>query len=77
MSESDVTIQEGLTRQVPIRRTSITSQTWIKVYVTTVEGYRQRELTADGCSLTLADLGVDMSRDDPAEGKMVLLTHVI
>ena len=68
MTESDIIITEGLSRQIPVRRRNLDSSTVITVFVTTIDGYRQN--TQTNCSIALSMLlGVDESQVDPAEGE--------
>ena len=68
MTESDITITEGSTRQIQVQRQNLDSPTNLTVFVTTVDGYRQN--TRTNCSTALSVLlGVDESQVDPAEGE--------
>ena len=69
--ENDVYIREGdPPRSLAFERTEtdLTKPAWVEVYVTTIEEYKLREYRTSGCNLSLADLGIDESLDDPAEG---------
>ena len=64
--ESDLNIVESSTRQIFVRRqNNIGSSMSLTVFVTTIEGYRQRLQT--GCNITLSTLLG--SQVDPAEGR--------
>lgn len=42
------------------------------VFATTIEGYRQRELSRSSCNISLSDLlETDEGAVDPAEGKKI------
>lgn len=42
------------------------------VFATTIEGYRQRELSGSSCNISLSDLlETDEGAVDPAEGKKI------
>ena len=69
MVDSDIRTTEGLPRQVLVQRdpNSLGSPMSLTVFVTTSEGYRQRQQSQ--CNITLSTLlGVDESEIDPAEG---------
>ena len=67
MEESDIPITEGSTREIFVRRQNRDSSMSLTVFVTTIEGYRQRQQTQ--CNITLPTLlGSDESQVDPAEG---------
>ena len=70
--ESDIYVKEGgLPRLAAVERTQsdLSKSVSIIVYLTTIEKYELREYGLSGCNLSLADLGIDESRDDPAESK--------
>ena len=66
--ESNVTITEGSTRQIVMRRQQyLNSSLNLTVFITTTEGYRQRQQTQ--CNITLSKiLGRNESDIDPTEG---------
>lgn len=71
MTESDISITEGSTRQIGVQRQqNLASSMSLTVFVTTIEGYKQR--TQANCSKALSTLlGGDESRVDPAEGAYI------
>ena len=68
IDQSDLTIQEGSSKDVPIRRRGSLPVN-ITVFVATIEDYRQFEQTASDneCSITLSRL-LNGSEVDSAEG---------
>ena len=70
VGESDLTVQEGSSRQVFVRRSG-TQPVNISIFATTIEGYRHLQQTSSGhmCSVTLTSLiRVNESEVDPAKG---------
>ena len=66
-------VREHQSRAIAIERAAIDSTIpGIIVYVSTIEGYQQRTRTASGCNLTLADIGVNEKKVDPAEGLFII-----
>ena len=72
MAESDITITEGSTRQIFVRRQNRDSSMTLTVFVTTIEGYKRQQTR---CNTTLSTLlnGRNESQIDPAEG----ISHVL
>ena len=70
MEESDITITEGSTRQIFVRRQrNLDSSMSLTVFITTIEGYRRQQTQ---CNITLPTLvGRDENQVDPAEGMYV------
>ena len=68
IDQSDLTIQEGSSKDVPIRRSGSLPVN-ITVFVATIEDYRQFEQTASDneCSITLSRL-LNGSEVDSTEG---------
>ena len=67
MAESDITITEGSTRQIFVRRQNRASSMSLTVFVTTIEGYK-RQQTQCNTSLSRVFNGRNESQIDPAEG---------
>ena len=66
--EDDVRIKEGISpRAIAVERVDVSEPVWITVNVTTIKEYKQHQLSASGCNLTLDDLGVNETLVDPAE----------
>ena len=66
-------LREDQARVIAVERAAIDSTVLgIKVYVSTIEGYMQRTQTTSGCNLTLADIGVNETLVDPAEGLFII-----
>ena len=59
--------------QITILRenTSLSTPLSLMLYVETLDGFSRREFVANGCNLTLADLEVDETEVDPAEGRHI------
>ena len=72
MAESDITITEGSTRQIFVRRQNRDSSMSLTVFITTTEGYKQQQ-TQCNTSLSRVLNGRNESQIDPAEG--ILLYH--
>ena len=70
VGESDLTVQEGSSRQIFVRRSG-SQPLNITVFATTIEDYREFQLTASDheCGVILTSLiGPSESQVDPAEG---------
>ena len=69
VGESDITVTEGTLRQISVyRQQIIASPLSLTVFVTTIEGYRQRQPSSSDCNTDLSILlRGDESQVDPAE----------
>ena len=71
--EDDVFVREGNSpRSVPIERKDVSYPIGVKVYLTTIEGYKRGHM---GCNLTLDEIGVQEAQIDPAEGTYMYRPH--
>ena len=76
VAESDITITEGSTRQIFVRRQNRDSSKTLTVFVTTIEGYRQQRTQ---CIIDLPTLlnGRNESQIDPAEGMHIIQSYFV